>query len=305
MVMRTTAVLLCVLLLRAGAQPAADPVSGSWVSDGATFFELTFDGKRTVSGSVWWRGEGQALKVPIKAGTYDVKTRRLRLEGEATRKGETRKFVIEGTIDGNVVSGRFTMGTDGGGDFKFTRVPPGQKTPEQLAELFEAHKGDFDYLLGEWQFTAESKEYGKYGGYWTAVKLAEGQILDEYRVTGDNGETYYVTSSLRNYNKFADRWELVGADAGTGMQDFGTARRAGSEMHIEQRFGVASGRWAIMRIRYYHIEKDRFSWTADRSTDNGKTWEKEHLKIEARRIGPPRSLGQLAGPQKKSSLNDQ
>jgi len=97
------------------------------------------------------------------------------------------------------------------------------------------------------------------------VKLAEGQILGEYRVSGEKGETYYVTTSLRNYNKFADRWELVGADAGTGLQDFGTARRGGSEMHIEQRFSVASGESAIMRIRYYNIEKDRFSWTADRS----------------------------------------
>ena len=33
------------------------------------------------------------------------------------------------------------------------------------------------------------------------------------------------------------------------MLDFGTARRVGSEVHIEQKFGVASGKPAIMRIR--------------------------------------------------------
>jgi hypothetical protein len=229
----------------------------------------------------------------VTTGTYDVKTRRLRLEGEATRPdGVSGSYVIEGTIDGNTVSGRF----------KFTRVPPGQKTPEQIDALFEQHKADFDYLLGDWQFTADSKDHGKYGGYWSAVKLAEGQILDEFRVTGDKGETFYVTTSLRNYNKFADRWELIGADAGTGMQDFGTARRVGSEMHIEQKFGVASGRPAIMKIRYYNIEKDRFSWAADRSTDGGKTWVKNHLQIEARRIGPPRTMDPLASPGKKASV---
>jgi hypothetical protein len=179
-----------------------------------------------------------------------------------------------------------------------TPVIPGQRTPEQLEAAFEAHKGDFDYLIGEWQFTAVSKEHGKYGGYWTAVKLAEGQILDEYRVTGEKGETYYVTTSLRNYNKFADRWELIGADAGTGLQDFGTARRVGNEMHIEQKFGAAGDKPAVMRIRYYNIEKDRFSWTGDRSSDGGKTWVKNHLQIEARRIGPARSLGPLAGTNK-------
>ena len=104
----------------------------------------------------------------------------------------------------------------------------GQRTPEQIEASVKEHKGDFDYLLGDWEFTAESKQWGKHGGYWSAVKLADGQVLDEYRVTGDNGETFYVTTSLRNYNKFADRWELTGADAGSGMQDFGTGRRVAS-----------------------------------------------------------------------------
>src|SRR3954463_4759807 len=87
-----------------------------------------------------------------------------------------------------------------------------KRTPEQMQASYEAHKGDFDYLLGEWEFTAASREYPNFRGYWTAVRLAEGQVLDEYRVVGDKGETYYVTSSLRNYNKILDRWELVGAN---------------------------------------------------------------------------------------------
>jgi hypothetical protein len=139
-----------------------------------------------------------------------------------------------------------------------------------------------------------SREYGPGGGFWSAVKLHEGQILDEYRVTGDGAETYYVTSTFRNYNSFLDRWELVGADAGTGLQDMGTGRRVGAEVHIEQRFGVAAGEASLWRIRYYNIGPDRFSWAADRSTDGGATWDRDYLTIEARRIGPPRSLPALA-----------
>ena len=63
---------------------------------------------------------------------------------------------------------------------------------------------------------------------------------------------------------------------------------------IEQKFGVATGNTSTLRIRYYNIQPDRFSWTADRSTDAGKTWSKEDQKIEAHRIGPARSLGELA-----------
>jgi len=54
----------------------------------------------------------------------------------------------------------------------------------------------------------------------------------------------------------------------------------------------------ILRIRYHDIRPDRFSWTADRSTDGGKTWVSPYQRIEARRIGAARSLGSLAPARK-------
>lgn len=176
-------------------------------------------------------------------------------------------------------------------------TPPPRPTPEQVEAAIEAHRGDFDYLLGDWRYTAESLEWGKYRGYWSAVALAEGQILDEYRIVGDHGESFYATTTIRAYNAVLDRWELIGMDDGGGLQDFGTARRVGDEMHIEQTFGVARGEPSTWRIRYYDIRPDRFSWRADRSTDGGKTWEKDHLRIEAQRIGPARRLEPLAVPR--------
>ena len=178
---------------------------------------------------------------------------------------------------------------------------PAKRTPQQLQASYDAHKGDFDYLLGDWEFSADSRDYGKFRGYWSAVRLDGGEILDEYRIVGDKGETFYVTSTVRSYNKLLDRWELVGMAAGNGLQDVGTARRVGAEMHIEQRFGVGSDRPTTLRIRYYNIQPDRFSWIADRSTDGGKTWEAKHQTIEARRIGPPRSLGPLAPARNKAA----
>ena len=177
-----------------------------------------------------------------------------------------------------------------------TAPPSPRRTDEQIQASFDAHKGEFDYLLGDWQFTAVNAQYGRMRGFWSAVRLAEGQIIDEYRIVGDSNETYYVTTTLRNYNGALDRWELIGADAGTGLQDFGTGRRVGAELHIEQTFGVARGTPSMWRIRYYNIQPDRFSWSADRSADGGKTWVKDYQQIEARRIGPARSLGAFAVP---------
>jgi hypothetical protein len=178
----------------------------------------------------------------------------------------------------------------------------GKRTPEQMRAAYNAHKGEFDYLLGDWDFTSVNREYGKGRGFWSAVRLAGGQILDEYRLVGDAGETYYVTTTLRAYNAVADRWELVGMDQGNGLQDIGTAERAGADMHIEQRFGVMSQTPSVWRIRYYAIQPDRFSWTADRSTDGGKTWTPDYQHLEARRIGPPRSMGPLTQVTKPDAV---
>ena len=171
---------------------------------------------------------------------------------------------------------------------------PAKKTPQQLQALHEQHKGDFDYLLGDWEFVADNKQYGKSNGRWSAVKTATGQILDEYRLVDDKGATFYVTATIRNYDAVHDRWELIGMDDRNGLQDFGTARKVGQEMHIEQKFGVSGGSPTIMRIRYYNIKPDSFSWAGDQSTDNGKTWVKDHIRIEAKRIGPARTLPQFA-----------
>jgi hypothetical protein len=172
------------------------------------------------------------------------------------------------------------------------------RTPEQLKANYDAHSGDFDYLLGDWEITTTSKEFGKGRGYWSAVRLAEGQVLDEYRLVGDKGETFYVTTTLRAYNATLDKWELVGMDRGNGLQDVGTAERVGGEVRIEQKFGVMSGNPVVRRIRYYNIAPDRFSWVSDLSRDGGRTWEIDNLQIEARRIGPSRSLGSLAPARK-------
>lgn len=173
------------------------------------------------------------------------------------------------------------------------------KKREQRRALTEKHKGDFDYLLGDWEFTATNGDYGKFRGYWSAMRLSGGQILDEYRVVGDKDETYYVTTTIRAYNAGLDRWELIGMDGGGGLQDFGTAQRIGGEMHIEQRFGVSGLFPSFWKIRYRDIRPDAFSWSADRSQDDGKTWTKDYQVLEARRIGPARSLPALTAPGRK------
>ena len=171
------------------------------------------------------------------------------------------------------------------------------RTQAERDSLYAAHKGDFDYLLGEWEFTSVSKEWGAGRGYWSAVRLGDGaDLLDEYRVVGDSGETYVLLHTLRAYNVALDQWELVSSDNTTGLKDAGTAQRVGKEMHITQEFGVSTPNPTTWRITYYNIKPDQFSWRSDMSKDDGKTWVTDYLTIEARRIGPARTMAALTCP---------
>jgi imidazolonepropionase-like amidohydrolase len=53
---------------------------------------------------------------------------------------------IEGTVDGDTVSGTYKFAGDSG-ELRFTRQapqPPGKRTPEQFEASYQAHKSDFD-----------------------------------------------------------------------------------------------------------------------------------------------------------------
>lgn len=177
---------------------------------------------------------------------------------------------------------------------------PRKSTPhlseQQLRNRIALHKSDFDYLLGDWHYTAQSVEWGAFTGVWSAVRLPTGggvNILDEYRVHDDSGRTVVSSSTLRAYNPRDDQWELVTVDERTGLRDIGTGRRVGAEMHLEQTFGATTSTPATWRIRYHDIRPDSFRWSADRSIDAGKTWQRNYITLQTRRIGPARQLGTL------------
>jgi hypothetical protein len=181
-------------------------------------------------------------------------------------------------------------------------LPQTATTPvNQRLALFQQHQGDFDYLLGDWGFTGVRKRANapdqKLHGYMSAACFPKGPtILLQDRLLNDDGSTFFESSTLIVYNAGLDQWELasIGDDGpGVGLQDRGVAHKDAGEMHIEQRFGSMSPKPTIWRIRHYDIAPDHYSLSADRSTDDGRTWQANYERIELRRIGPARSLGPL------------
>jgi hypothetical protein len=167
--------------------------------------------------------------------------------------------------------------------------------------LSRQHQGDFDYLLGDWEFTGVRKTANsadeKLHGFASAVRFPKGpEILVQDRLLNDDGSTFFESSTLMAYNAALDQWEVVSTGdggPGVGLQDRGIAHRVGNEMHTEQHFGSMSPKPTIWHIRHYDIQPDRYSMVAERSTDGGRTWEGNYERIEMRRIGPARSLEPL------------
>jgi uncharacterized protein (DUF2147 family) len=126
-------VVVCVLLAAASAAAqssaakADDPISGQWGMNGLTFLDLKFDGEKAVSGTVVWRHDSDEQRSEIKSGSFDPKTNALKLEGETKLPGENTvaKYVIEGTLDKETLTGTFNLDKHSG-QFTFTKLHPAQ-----------------------------------------------------------------------------------------------------------------------------------------------------------------------------------
>jgi len=154
-----------------------------------------------------------------------------------------------------------------------------------------ARPADFDFLEGVWEFTETFSQPTASGrtsatGRWTARTIGDGRVLeDEFRVFGPDGETTYLALTFRAWDAVAGQWTFRLVETGSGAWSEGTARRVGGEIHLEQRGPVRpDGSRRRLRIRYYDIRADRFSWTADLSPDDGVTWIPGAIRIEARRV---------------------
>ncbi len=148
----------------------------------------------------------------------------------------------------------------------------------------------FDFLLGEWSVDVTSKSPGtppRYHGVWRAAKTLNGLgMVDEFGVSDDAGRIVYAGTTLRVFDTKTATWTMRYVDelgGATGRWSELVGVKQGSEMHVEQRGQSPDGRTTILKIRYYNIQPDHFSWSADRSSDGGATWVPEYLRLEATR----------------------
>ena len=118
--------LTCLFAIPVLAQAPADPLTGTWTGDwgpnasdrNQVSVDLKYDGK-AVTGVV---KTANRPEVTLGPSSYDAATRTVKMQAEAKnpRSGQAVKYVIEGKVEGNTMTGSWNH-DDRKGDFKLTK----------------------------------------------------------------------------------------------------------------------------------------------------------------------------------------
>ena len=151
----------------------------------------------------------------------------------------------------------------------------------------------FNFLIGQWDLTVKpaattfaQKIHGtpKLLGTWKAWRALDGfGIEDELRITDGSGNPMSLNHTVRYYDATARKWKTTMIDVYRGVFTSSTAEMRGSEMMTFGQGTDAGGKPYLARARYSDISPTKFTFTTQRSTDNGRTWS-DNLTIEAKRV---------------------
>jgi len=120
------AVLACFVMAVSIFGQNSDPLSGRWAGDWGpspgdrndVTLELKWDGK-ALSGNVTG-GTNVTSPIPLQKTSFDAKTGTVHMEADATSRGRTVHYVIDGKVDKGTMTGSWNH-DNRKGDFKVTK----------------------------------------------------------------------------------------------------------------------------------------------------------------------------------------
>lgn len=151
-----------------------------------------------------------------------------------------------------------------------------------------------DFLVGQWELTVKvpavtlaERMHGvpKMVGSWKAWRAFDGYgVEDELRITDASGNPITLVHSLRFYDRTARQWAITALDVYRGKVSSFTASWNKGSMEQESRGTDAEGKPYLARAAFSDITPTSFQFRQDMSYDNGKSWKKNTLIIEATRV---------------------
>jgi hypothetical protein len=159
---------------------------------------------------------------------------------------------------------------------------PNPKAPPELSQ--------FAFIIGNWRCEARLKgEDGTWRPYqatWVARYILDGYVIaDEYRMTDQTGELILNGMNFRSYSVEKKTWVMRWLNATGFWLELGPENLGGvrvSPKSITFNFIDTFAPDAATRATFSNISESHFTWTGERSLDQGKTWA-EFMVIEAHR----------------------
>ena len=195
----------------ASAQTLSDPISGTWTGDGGAGIILAFDGTKAVSGTLLIVNPGGSRKVPIKSGTFDRKSGRLRVEGDdQAPDGRRATFVVEASVQNDTLSGTYKVGNDSG-PFTFRKASPRDGADDEVAA---AVRGGFNDVSGYLTKAADLVPADKYTYRPSKDVRTVGQMLAHVV----DGYHYFCPTAAGQSVQWSDAVEKGATDKATLTQ---------------------------------------------------------------------------------------
>ena len=116
----------CLLMVVSARAQGGDPLSGNWAGDWGpspndrndVTLQLKWDGK-ALTGNVTG-GTNVSTPIPLQKTSFDPKTGAVHMEADASSRGRTIHYVIDGKVDKGTMTGSWNH-DNRKGDFKITK----------------------------------------------------------------------------------------------------------------------------------------------------------------------------------------
>lgn len=125
----------------------------------------------------------------------------------------------------------------------------------------------FDFWIGRWSLTWKNQNGTEGRGTNLIERVLDGQVIRENfeDVKGFKG------MSLSVLNARTKTWRQAWVDNQGGYIDLEVFVE-GDKRGFRTQPREVNGQTVVMRMVFYDIQKDRFTWDWEASTDGGKTW---------------------------------
>ena len=132
---------------------------------------------------------------------------------------------------------------------------------------------EFDFWVGNWNLTWEYSDGTEGKGINHIVKTLDDKVIQENFEATDGGPySGFKGTSISVFNPNSKMWRQAWADNQGGYFNF--IGEVGEGLRIFKTNPVKNqqGQDIILRMRFYEIQPDSFTWDWEQSKDGGESW---------------------------------